>query len=535
MKKWMVLIGCFVFGTAIGFAGGGTEGGGGASTRNSGGPPVFTIAVQMSAQYGDPAEMSIYKTLDSEAGTKANWMLVDSSAWGERKNIMINSGDYPEVFYGGGCFTADEIDRYGRQGLFIDLAPYIKQYAPNIQRLLDTDPMFKALVTSPSDGNKIYSMGKREGRIANGIQGSMFVYKPWLDKLGLKVPTTYLEFENMLRAFKANDLNGNGRPDEIPFSFNQKSSNNTLCQLMAMFGYGWQSIRRSFVEGDDGKLVFVPETENFRQSLIWLRKLFAEDLLDPEDYAGTANDGPERNSQPDVIVGSYIALGNNNTYVNDPERAKNYIHIPPMTGPTGEKHYMRDNRLMSSSGRGFILTNKAKPAQIPGIMKWLDQHFTETHRFEVTYGPIGETLQYDAKGMLVRIPTPAGMTDLEFRRHHTFDVLAYITEAEWGTKIEYLPEDGYRIPWVENHYWPVIQFFFYEYPNAEETAYMQAAGNEIETYIRTTVAKWLIEGGIEREWNSFQTNLKNMGSGEYIRICQAQYDRFYAIANVPVK
>ena len=35
-----------------------------------------------------------------------------------------------------------------------------------------------------------------------------------------------------------------------------------------------------------GKVVFVPGTENFREAVIWLHKLFAEGLLSEEDYVG---------------------------------------------------------------------------------------------------------------------------------------------------------------------------------------------------------------------------------------------------------
>ena len=49
--------------------------------------------------------------------------------------------------------------------------------------------------------------------------GPMLIYKPWLDQLGLEMPTTTDEFHEVLRAFKAaGDLNGNGIDDEIPYA-----------------------------------------------------------------------------------------------------------------------------------------------------------------------------------------------------------------------------------------------------------------------------------------------------------------------------
>ena len=46
----------------------------------------------------------------------------------------------------------------------------------------------------------------------------MMINKAWLDKLGLQVPTTWDELENVLKAFKTQDPNGNGQADEIPMN-----------------------------------------------------------------------------------------------------------------------------------------------------------------------------------------------------------------------------------------------------------------------------------------------------------------------------
>ena len=46
----------------------------------------------------------------------------------------------------------------------------------------------------------------------------MFINKTWLDKLGLQMPTTWDELENVLDAFKTQDPNGNGKADEVPMN-----------------------------------------------------------------------------------------------------------------------------------------------------------------------------------------------------------------------------------------------------------------------------------------------------------------------------
>ena len=54
----------------------------------------------------------------------------------------------------------------------------------------------------------------------------MWINKAWLDRVGMEVPQTTEEFKEVLRAFKEQDANGNGDPnDEIPLSGSLKGWN----------------------------------------------------------------------------------------------------------------------------------------------------------------------------------------------------------------------------------------------------------------------------------------------------------------------
>lgn len=57
----------------------------------------------------------------------------------------------------------------------------------------------------------------------------LYIRRDWLNNLNLKVPNTMEEFYKTLKAFKTQDPNGNGIPDEIPYferntEFVEKSS-----------------------------------------------------------------------------------------------------------------------------------------------------------------------------------------------------------------------------------------------------------------------------------------------------------------------
>ena len=519
----LLLLGCLILGMV--FAAGSSQPSVPASPS---GPVEFTATFIKGSYHGDPNDMILYKQLDKETNVKVNWLVIPETNWNERKNILINSGDLPDVFYMN-TYSNDEIDRYGRQGLFLDLTSYINQYAPNLVKVLPGDPIYKAAITNPSDG-KIYSIRGMNSRLGSGLNGAMFIYQPWLDKLGIPFPKTYLEFENMLRAFKTKDPNGNGKADEFPFVFSNGSDNSSIQNLFSMFGYGYQGIRPSgdtFVDAN-GKAVFVPGTPNFRDAVIWLHKLFSEGLLAEEDYA--AMDGNLFRAKlfsETVVAGSFQHFHKNSTYAPE-DRYDDYVRVSiPLKGPNGHQIHARRSKVLGLYG-GFIITNKAV-SKVPAIMRWLDAHFDTRRSIEMSLGPIGITLEEKPGGIIGYKPTPPNTSYTMFRYGvcPSDNVPFYISPDAWGKTVEIMEEDLDRVPWIQGELKPFLtQTFIYRFPVVEETQFIQTKGKEIEDYVKTTQAKWLMQGGIEREWDAFQARLKTMGIDEYIKVMQNQLDRF---------
>jgi putative aldouronate transport system substrate-binding protein len=63
-----------------------------------------------------------------------------------------------------------------------------------------------------------------------------FMNKKWVDQVGKQIPTTTEELYDVLKAFKENDVNGNGnKDDEIPLEICQ---NNWAAGIMKYSGPG---------------------------------------------------------------------------------------------------------------------------------------------------------------------------------------------------------------------------------------------------------------------------------------------------------
>lgn len=115
---------------------------------------------------------------------------------------------------------------YGQQGVFLSLNDLIKKQGYYINQMFDENPEYKEVITAP-DGN-IYAIPEVNECYHCSLSVKLWIYKPWLEKLDLKMPQTIEEFHQVLKAFKELDPNGNGKQDEIPLAKTAKSWNSNV-------------------------------------------------------------------------------------------------------------------------------------------------------------------------------------------------------------------------------------------------------------------------------------------------------------------
>ncbi len=129
----------------------------------------------------------------------------------------------------------------------------ITTYMPNLYNFLETywGDGWVENQTYP-DGN-IYSMpgGKMHSRM-HVTQGIQYINTQWLDNLGLEMPTTMEEFYDVLCAFRDEDANGNGDPnDEIPFDFCDSFYSSWLMNVAVSWGLPLYPSRDVYYDWDE--------------------------------------------------------------------------------------------------------------------------------------------------------------------------------------------------------------------------------------------------------------------------------------------
>lgn len=197
-------------------------------------------------------------------------------------NLTLSSGkDLPDVVNAN--LAADVVSTYGDAGVIIPLNDYYENSSYYLKPQLEayeaeTGTDLLKYITM-SDGN-IYGVIKYNESLQNEIPSLLWINKTWLEKAGMKVPTTLDELVTALTYFKNNDMNGNGKNDEIPM-VDQASGGMLEVIENAFIKTGWESITIK----EDGTLSMAYMEDGYKDFLKYANSLYSKGLLDPVTFS----------------------------------------------------------------------------------------------------------------------------------------------------------------------------------------------------------------------------------------------------------
>ena len=161
-------------------------------------------------------DVFVFNKYEEMTGVTINWTTVQRGTRNEEVyKALTNKSDLDLIMR---CkIDSDKTTQYGDNGLIIDLAKddLLKNNAPNCWAYLQSHPDALASVMNP-DGT-IYTLPQVNSGAELRVARKLFINKKWLENVNMEVPTTTEELYQLLKAFKEQDANGNGDPnDEIP-------------------------------------------------------------------------------------------------------------------------------------------------------------------------------------------------------------------------------------------------------------------------------------------------------------------------------
>lgn len=472
-------------------------------------------------------------------GVSIEWDIIPNTAgWEERVSLRLASqSNLPDAMLSHGV-PREWLIVYGAQGLFMDLTGYIDRLGWGIHHLLEYNDTFAGQIVAP-DG-KIYGLPALNECYHCSMAQKMWINERWLERLGLQMPTTTEEFYRVLVAFRDNDANGSGRAnDEVPLAIANgwHGSADSFIMNSFIFNSGMNT-PRLYVE--DGQIRSAADQPEWRDGLRFLRRLYAEGLMDREAFtADTAHvrmltGGPDGN-----IVGA--APGGHMYWLDYSTDLKDeFVIVPPLTGPTGIRQTALTPPALAQ-GAFVVMSNASQPEVAYrwgdgmytfglGELNWrgrenIDWRWAEPGEVGLDGEPALYAMLWGEQDPPLAFGDPMNSwwygLGPEFNNDRMRSGIVY-DDSVWNLEKILFDATSIYDPYGVAKMLPPL---FMDLDSVAEHGELTAT---LTDYIEESIARFVIgELDLDRDWDRYLAELRTIGYHRLVDMTQRAYDRQY--------
>ena len=461
--------------------------------------------------------------LAKEADIDIEWQIYYSNDFGEQKALLFASDDLPDAFFGS-CGLGDS-DIVQNKEKLLELTDLINEETmPNLMKIFEEDPTMRMACTDRNE--QIYSLPKKIP-FRPKLNSQNYINKEWLDNLNLEMPTNYDELKEVLIAFKEQDADGDGDPNnEIPISGYKPGYGSVLLASFDLIERGDEHMSLDA----NNKVVFVPTQDHYKEAVKYLRELWELGVMDEEYFTQegsmyTAKLQKEGGSQIGIVSGwTADSWSGPNT--------KQFVQMPTLESPWGTKNAQSIASTEYSDKELILNINCPNPEK---VLRWADLFYDDLVSLQTFYGSISTGQIKDNGDGTYELLTPKDNTldtsawwysprdfGPKYMRKEFEEKVTLPTDQGDGLK---LVEDELNAQYADNpnllHAWPgTIKF------TDDEINERTALNVDINSYVEAQWAHWITEGGVEEEWDDYLQQLDAMGLQRLIEIDQGAYDAY---------
>lgn len=204
-------------------------------------------------------------------------------------SLAIAAGEIPDIM----AVSRDELEELAENGLIEDLTEVYEEYASDhIKSIYDSFDNVQ-LNAATIDGQLMALPGT-----ANDFGPNMvWIRQDWLDDLNIELDEdgnnaiTLDELVETATIFQEEDAGGTGKTKGLALAYwltsgDHGGSGYTATAIFNAFG----AYPKTYLEGEDGNLVYGSNTEEMKEGLAFLNELFTQGILDPQFGTRTYDD-----------------------------------------------------------------------------------------------------------------------------------------------------------------------------------------------------------------------------------------------------
>ena len=518
--------------------------------------PVVTIGVQQKpkTENYDTNEFTLW--IEEQCGIQLEFVYfsADNKECVQQINAMIAAGEtLPDIMWDVGSGTDRESwYNWARDGYVIDLFPLIEEYGYFIKEAEQVVIDYMG----EGEAEKIWAYGTDPvtgqfnalpNYTTQGIDACncAFINQSFLDALGMEMPTTVEELYDYLVAVRDNDPNGNGQKDEIPLAWRDGQYRaDTMELILNAFVFINDTY---FFNATDGELWVPYTTDEYREGLKYLNKLYEENLILPASWTMTTDAEMLALTCPADGVSTVGFIGGHPTLVLDgiSEAIYDYVGVGPFAAATelGGYAFKDSNGFEYTSG---ISADCKDPVLAFRVLDFLN---SQEAIVRMRYGLPGVNWEWATEGFNDTYNCPAAVVVMDDSAYSGQSNTTWHTcqgqirpSMFWCQKTKtYTEEEALASPgsWRSAKISSAITKGFNNAPVPDEIVYTlvySAEENEVYTeyakMVQETVGDYrslFISGAMDAEsdadWNAYLAALENEGMSEWLEVAQSAYDR----------
>lgn len=495
-------------------------------------PVTLRVMIANTPEHPDDMnEQEVFKRAEERTGIHIEWVMPGGSAFNEQKSLALASGDMPDIILNG--LSDSEIARYGADGTLLAYNKLMEEYpgmAPNLEHLFEEREDIKKFSTAP-DGN-IYSTPRINEGAWMKQNGNAIINVQWLENLGLEMPENTEELREVLRAFKEQDANGNGDPnDEIPLTIEASASglqgnSGGFNMLMGSFGVIADNDFRML---QNGELVCSAATEGWKEGIQYFHELYAEGLIDPEAFTMDNNQYLAKLAADPSIVG-VAGVWDIHDQVITPNATEKYDYLKPLKGPDGQEPIVYKYAAPGWDRSGCVISAQTEYPE--EALRWVDYIYDKINSLEMIEGDFGGRLVLTDEGYYVTGEVPEGMDSEYVYRYSVCPGHSgawAVQEQEYNNVLRLPftePRTEFNAEYCEPYYVEPFPPVFYTPEEADEMSTLNSA---ILDEIARQSCEWIMNGGVEEGWDAYLQTLDEIGLQRWLEINKQAAERYNSL------
>lgn len=508
-------------------------------------PVTITIGLKQNTNILSYDDNHYTKMMEELTGVNLEFVLFAGGDAQEKLNAMAMGNEkLPDIILW--SMSDAQAMQWGEEGYIVPLEDYFEHSSlyskENFERTKNELGLDIIDYLSTADGH-LWQFPQFTVSTTNAQTDRTWVYGPWLEKLGIEIPKTTEDFENMLIAFKTQDPNGNGKPDEIPLlgSSPVEAGKGSIFWQYIMNAFTQTTLKKDFLVSENGKLSLSYTKDEWKEGVKYIAGLVAEGLIDPVSYTQNQDSFVQiMNGSGDQIVGVFSYALPDFIAKDHPSRQE-WILLDPLTGPEGycSTGYNQD----APKNSAFITTSCEHPEIAFRVLDTMcSEIFTITNR----WGKQGENWDF-----VEDIKDDPRFADKDFSGTWMgYPALFYEYNSIWsqpGNAHWMNAGPAFRLAEVVSGYYactldPVNNAANYQlsqkleayeavkpaepitkikFANADDQAEYDQLKNELKTYVYEKLALWSTgKADVDAEWDAYLKELDRIGANRLLEIAQ---------------